>query len=54
MDTIIQSEMEFNNGELDFQFEQPASAPSDPTLTSAVLGESLAMYGHPTSANSMW
>lgn len=54
MDTIIQKEMEINNGELDFHFEQPVDIPSDPTLTSAVLGNSMSMHTHPRFTNAMW
>jgi hypothetical protein len=45
VDTILRTEMQFSNGELDFQFDQQYNAPSnynsqasDPTLTSATLG----------------
>ena len=42
VDSIIRTEMQFSNGELDFQFDQQYSTSnyqtSDPTLTSATLG----------------
>ena len=45
VDSIIRTEMQYSNGELDFQFDQQYSTPSnynsqasDPTLTSATLG----------------
>ena len=39
MDSIIQNEMQYENGELDFQFEQQQHhlVPSDPTLTSVAV-----------------
>ena len=40
VDSIIRTEMQYGNGDLDFQFDQQysPSVPADPTLTSAALG----------------
>ena len=43
VDSIIRTEMQYSNGELDFQFDNQQYntsnyPPSDPTLTSATLG----------------
>lgn len=41
VDSILRTEMQYSNGDLDFQFDEqysPSSIPSDPTLTSATLG----------------
>lgn len=51
VDSIIQKEMQYNNGTLDFHFDQqhmvPGSTPGDPTLASAQLqAEPVLMQGH--------